>query len=166
MHTSLTHLVGLTSLVMLTATACRDDTPAPNPTSTSLTPKLDQGPAWDTALTYGARYDAAQKALVVFVDIAPGFHAYTEGETIGKPLLLGIAADSEVTLGGAIQYPKGVTKDLPVGRSVIVERHADIVAPLADPVSGKTARGSLRYQVCTETACDRPRTVTVAATVP
>lgn len=166
MHTSLTHLVGLMSLVMLAATACRDDAPSPNPSTTALTPKLEQGPAWDTALTYGARYDAAQKALVVSVDIAPGFHAYTEGETIGKPLLLGIAADSEVALGGAIQYPKGVTKDLPVGRSVIVERHADIVAPLADPVAGKAVRASLRYQVCTETACDRPRTVTVAATVP
>lgn len=167
----------LTQLVVFFALAmggCREEktferAPAPmKREGTSIAAKLDDGPRWDTALTYSARVDGAQKALLVDVVIAPGFHAYTEGETVGKPLALELAADSAVAGAGPVVYPKGVAKDLPVGRSMIVEGRAQILAPLAlpDGSAGKSVTGTFRYQVCTDTACDRPRKVELAAAVP
>lgn len=117
-------------------------------------------PNWAEAFKYTTRWDAAKKAVVVDLDIAPGFHAYTVGETIGKPLVVELAADSDFALASDVKYPTGVTKDLPLGRSVIVEGKSEIVAevkPKAAPTGN--AKGTLRYQVCTEKACDRPRTV-------
>src|SRR5262245_5835882 len=93
--------------------------------------------------------------------IAPGFHACTTGEETGKPLAVELAPDSDLVSAGAIEYPKGTIKNLPIGRSVIVEGAAEIVAPVA-PKEGAGSppklKGTLRYQICTEKACDRPRT--------
>lgn len=130
--------------------------------------KAEASPDFASAFQHAARWDAAKKALVVDVTVAPGFHAYTTGETTGKPLLVDIAADSDFSLTGAIEYPKGVEKTLPLGRSVIVEGAGQIVAPLApktEAAGPKKATGSLRYQVCTEKACDRPRTAPLAVDV-
>jgi hypothetical protein len=117
-------------------------------------------PNWAEAFKYTARWDAATKAVVVDLDIAPGFHAYTTGETIGKPLVVELAAESDFVLASDVKYPTGVTKDLPLGRSVIVEGKSAIVAEVkAKAAATGDAKGTLRYQVCTEKACDRPRTV-------
>lgn len=119
----------------------------------------DALPDWKAAISHEVRFDAAAKAVVVDVKVQPGFHAYTTGETTGKPLKLTIAEDSEYALEGEVEYPKGVTKDLPVGRSVIVEGAAQVKATVKAKAEGaKTVRGGFRYQVCTDEACDRPRT--------
>ena len=122
-------------------------------------PAADTMPDWTSAISHEVRYDAAGHAVVVDVKVKPGFHAYTTGETTGKPLELTIAEDSDFALEGAVDYPKGVAKDLPVGRSVIVEGAAQVkatVKPKSD--AAKTVRGGFKYQVCTDEACDRPRT--------
>jgi hypothetical protein len=71
---------------------------------------------------------------------------------------------------GDVEYPKGLEKNLPIGRSVIVEGNAQIYAPVAPkpeaPAGPKKVKGTLRYQVCTEKVCDRPRTVPISADVP
>lgn len=138
-------------LVLLLALACSKPPETPPPAA-------PEGPDWSKAFSHQVKWDAAQKAIVVDVAIAPGFHAYTVGETTGKPMLLQVQADGPWTLG-EVKYPEGLTKDLPVGRSVIVEGKATIVGPLA-PKAEPAAKidGSFRYQVCTDQACDRPRT--------
>lgn len=175
MHRKLTQLVVVVGIASVTS-ACRKEekqyervTPPERQEGrrTALVAQLD-GPAWDTALKHTARVDGALKALVVEVDVAPGFHAYTAGETVGKPLAVEVAADSPIAAAGPVKYPQGIAKDLPVGRSMIVEGHAQIVAPLAltEGSAGQAVMATFRYQVCTETACDRPRSLELALTAP
>lgn len=125
-------------------------------------------PDWANAFRHELRFDAEKKAVVVDVELKPGFHAYTVGETIGRPLRLEFAADSPYQPSGEIQYPEGETKDLPIGKSVIVHGKASIVAPVTakEGAAGGDARGKFQYQVCTEEACDRPRTVDFQVSVP
>jgi hypothetical protein len=146
----------VTALAILgTLAACKGD---PQPPPAAETPK---GPDFASAFKHSVRWDAEKNAAVIEMTIAPGYHAYTTGETTGKPLLVEIAAESDLALAGEVEYPKGIAKDLPLGRSVIVEGSAQIVAPLSPKDAAKAggkAKGSLRYQVCTDEACDRPRT--------
>lgn len=116
-------------------------------------------PDFATAFKHTVRWDAAKSAVVVEVSLEPGYHAYTTGETTGKPLALEVAEDSDLVANGEVQYPKGTEKDLPIGKSVIVEGKAEVVAPLKakEGAAGKKAKGTFRYQVCTDKTCDRPR---------
>ena len=116
-------------------------------------------PDFASAFHHAVRYERAQRSLVVELQIAPRFHAYTVGEKIGRPLLLELAPDSDFLADGPVAYPKGTTKDLPIGRSVIVEGRAEISVGLRPKGESKgTIKGTLRYHVCTDRACDRPRT--------
>lgn len=162
----MTHLV---VAMCLAHAACREranpkDEPPPSrmkatePSQAKLDTEAAGAPDWKSALKYDVRFDGARGGVAVGLDIAPGFHAYTVGETIGRPLKVEIAADSPLKLDGEVQYPAGTTKDLPLGRSVIVEGKSEVFAPTAvEP--GKKVKGSFHYQVCTNDACDRPRTV-------
>lgn len=157
--------------VFLGLLACKDD-PAPKAAGVeqgAAAEKSAEGsPDFASAFSHSSRWDPAKKALVVDLTVAPGFHAYTTGETTGKPLLVEVAADSDFSLAGDVEYPKGTEKTLPLGRSVIVEGNAQIQAPLApktDAAGPKKATGTLRYQVCTEKACDRPRTAPLSVEV-
>jgi hypothetical protein len=117
-------------------------------------------PDWKKAFQHTVRYDAEKKAIVVDVAIEPGFHAYTVGETIGKPMAVTLDEASAFGHAGEVQYPQGTTKDLPIGKSVIVEGTAQIVAPIQkkEGAAEDKATGTFRWQVCTDEACDRPRT--------
>jgi hypothetical protein len=150
-----------TIVLVLSLAACESSSKPP--AAPASAPTAEKGPNWEAAFQHQARWDAARKAVVVDVTIAPGFHAYTTGETVGKPLLVEISPDSELALEGDVVYPAGVPKDLPIGRSVIVEGKAEIVAKVTPKSEGADdAKGTLRYQVCTEQACDRPRTAAFA----
>ena|SRR5688572_22076673 len=147
------------SVLLLTAllTACpaKKDEPAPPPP-----PPIEASdePDWKTAFSHAVSYDDAKKAIVVDVTIQPGFHAYTVGETIGKPMAVALDENSPFVLG-EVQYPQGTTKDLPIGKSVIVEGKAQIVAPIQKKEGAAgDATGTFKWQVCTDEACDRPRT--------
>jgi hypothetical protein len=148
-----------------------DEPPAPPaapPTSpTTAAPPKEEGPDWQKAFQHTVRYDSTNKAIVVDVKIEPGFHAYTVGETIGKPMQLALDEASTYALG-EVQYPAGTTKDLPIGKSVIVEGEAKIVGPIQKKPgpSADQATGTFRWQVCTDEACDRPRTKPFAVEVP
>lgn len=158
----MTHLV----VWLLACSACREranpkDEPPPSRVTASkveAAPEQKPPPNWAEAIKIDVGFDAARGAVVADLRIAPGFHAYTEGETIGRPLKLESAADSELKVE-AVQYPTGTTKELPLGRSVIVEGDAEVVGKIAAPVAGKKVKGQLAYQVCTDEACDRPRTL-------
>ncbi|MGF1510581.1 MAG: protein-disulfide reductase DsbD N-terminal domain-containing protein [Myxococcota bacterium] len=122
--------------------------------------------------TSAFRYDiqAVEEAIVVNFELDDGFHVYTVGESVGKPLKLELDDESPIELAGPVQYPVGESKDLPIGRSVIVEGSGQIRAPIAFPSSVRAksapASGRIRYQVCTHDACDRPRINTFEVTVP
>lgn len=123
-------------------------------------PAVRPGPDWSKAITLATRWDATRSAVVCDVVIAPGFHAYSTGETVGKPLAIELDPGGDLVEAGPPQLPAGVAKDLPLGRSVIVTGSVELIAPArprSDAHAGGTARGTIRYQVCTETACDRPR---------
>ena len=131
----------------LVLTACPKEEAPP----ATAEPTID----WSTAFSHEVAYDAERGGIVAKVRIAPGFHAYTVGETTGRPLKL--AAEAPVVLGD-VQYPKGIEKNLPIGRSVIVEGDAEIFAPIAEKPEGtQKVEGVLDYQICTDEVCDRPR---------
>lgn len=150
----LTHLVVF--FLLIAATSCEE----------KVAPRVvaDAPVDFAKAIDIAARYDAGAKAVVVSIAIAPGFHAYAEGETVGKPLKLVIAPGSPVELKDP-RYPSGTQKMLPIGRSMVVEGKAEIVAPVVlkgtaePPPAGTAIKAQLSYQVCKETACDRPRTL-------
>lgn len=100
----------------------------------------------------------AEDAVVVSIRLEPGFHTYTTGETVGRPLKLTLAEDGVWQATGAPSYPEGKKKETALGTSVVVENNAEVRLPVEPTVPSPGAlRGKLRYQVCTETACDRPR---------
>ncbi|MFO0722340.1 MAG: protein-disulfide reductase DsbD family protein [Myxococcota bacterium] len=133
----------------------------------SAPPERAQAVDFAAAIELHPRYDAAAHAIVVEVSIAPGFHAYAEGETVGRPLKLEVAGAEPIELSGAPRYPAGREKMLPIGRSMVVEGKSEIVAPIVKrgtteaPSAGTPFKANLSYQVCKETACDRPRTLEI-----
>src|SRR5262245_57971634 len=138
-------------IFLLTAllTACpakNEETPQPTPEPGVQAPKE---PDWKSAFKHEINYDAAKKAIVVDVTIQPGFHAYTVGETIGKPVAVALDEAGAFTLAGDVQYPAGETKDLPIGKSVIVEGTTQIVAPIQkkEGGTGDEATGTFKWQV-------------------
>lgn len=111
-------------------------------------------PRFDDALAVVPSYDKATGMLVVTLKIKPGFHAYGPGEETGKPVNLSV--DAPWAVDGAVQIPAGQKKDLgQLGTSVILE--GDV--PLSAMVKGGSGelKGTVNVQICTDTACDRPR---------
>ncbi|MCB9648741.1 MAG: hypothetical protein H6730_19370 [Deltaproteobacteria bacterium] len=153
--------LSVAALATLALTACKQDqaATAPREAPKPAAAPAQEMPDWKAAFSHEVGFDPTGKMVTVTVKVAPGFHAYTVGETTGKPMQLTIAEDSEFALEGDVKYPAGVAKDLPVGRSVIVEGTAEISAQVAPKSeAAKTVKGAFRYQVCTDEACDRPRT--------
>lgn len=137
--------------------ACLSEGRAPSEPSAPVAPSPVE---WSKAFAYDVEVEGSR--LVVRLRVDDGFHVYTLGETVGKPLKL------EVVEGGHLEdvrYPEGVTKDLPIGRSVIVEGSSEISGALEAESSVDEVQGRLSYQVCTDEACDRPRTATFTASV-
>ena len=115
-----------------------------------------RAPAFDAAFTVTPRFDKATSTVVVTLAIAPGFHAYAAGEEVGKPVELVVAPKNGWQLDGAAQIPAGTKKDLgDLGTSMILEGEVQVKAKVKGG-SGDIA-GELRVQVCTDGACDRPR---------
>lgn len=111
-------------------------------------------PDWKAAFRFQVKGEP--DAVVVEFRVQDGFHAYAEGETIGRPLDLTLE-EGPVRLAGPVETPPGQPKDLPVGRSVTVEGTGRIRAPVTYEGDRATARGTFHYQVCTDEMCDRPR---------
>jgi hypothetical protein len=142
-------------LPLLLIVGCKEPAPEAPPPPKAV---IDAQPDWKGAFKHTVRFEAASSELVVDVVVAPGFHAYTIGETVGKPMALELSADGGWEADGEVVYPKGVEKDLPIGKSVIVEGSTSIKAKIKAKTDPKSeVKGTFRYQVCNESACDRPR---------
>lgn len=122
-------------------------------------------PDFQNAVSIAPAYDKATGKLTVSLDIKPGFHAYAQGEEVGKPVELAIDDKNGWKLEGAPTVPAGTKRDLgALGQSVILEGKVDLSAV----VKGGTGdiSGVVTAQVCTDKACDRPKqhTFTVPTT--
>ncbi len=115
-----------------------------------------EAPDFKKAFKMMPSFDKASQEIRVQLDLQKGFHAYAAGETIGKPVQLVLDASGGWELDGAVVVPAGKKKDLgDLGESVILEGSVPISAKLKN---GKgVVSGKLLVQVCTDTACDRPR---------
>jgi hypothetical protein len=150
-------------LLALGVAACtKDPGNSSSPKAPTRIEETPSAPNWDEAFEYTVNYSSEKKALVVEFTVAPGYHTYTIGETIGRPLNLEFSQDSAYVAASPPSYPKGIAKKLATGTSVIVEGKGEIVAPLEKAREGQEAKGTFQYQVCTETACDRPRRVQIS----
>lgn len=118
------------------------------------TQKPDAPPDFASAMTMKPAYQDG--TLVVTVALKPGFHAYAPGEEIGKPVNLVVKEQNGWKTEGALDIPEGKTKDLgELGISKVLEGTFPVKAKVSGG-SGAVA-GELEIQVCTDSACDRPR---------
>jgi hypothetical protein len=135
--------------------------PASSPTNAPRAESAKTTPNFSEAFKHQVQLEHGE--LIVHFTIAPSFHAYAEGETVGRPIELEIDQDSQLVGAAPITYPKGEPKELPIGHSVILTGAGEIrlAVKAADggALTGKTAKGALHYQICTDTACDRPHAV-------
>jgi hypothetical protein len=143
------------TLSILAAAACSK---SPTPPTAAPKPVV---PDFAGAFKHQIAFDAAASEVQLHFSIAPGFHAYGEGETVGRPLRLEVPPDPAFKVG-VLRAPKGQLKDLPIGHSVTIEGEGVLALPLQLSTKSSTAaahpiRGMLYYQICTDTACDRPR---------
>ncbi len=156
MPTSWVLLVRIAPILIAGCPAAPDKVP-----TTPAAPVVDEeeAPDFQSAFKYRVRFDAGEQAVVVDMKIEDGYHAYTIGESTGRPLAVRMAPDGAYVLTGDVVYPEGIKKDLPIGPSVIVEGRAKIVAPVKKrpQAAGERATGLFQYQICTDEACDRPR---------
>lgn len=116
--------------------------------------KPDAPPDFASAMTLQPAFKDGE--LVVTVALKPGFHAYAPGEEIGKPVNLVVKEQNGWKAEGTPVIPEGKTKDLgELGTSKVLEG----TFPVRAKVSGGdgAVAGELEIQVCTDSACDRPR---------
>lgn len=136
------------AFVLFLACGCpKEEAPAPR-SAAPAAPKID----WKSAIQHEVRWDDTRGSVVVDVTVKPGFHAYTTGEETGRPLKLEVEAPAKLA---DVSYPKGETKMLPIGKSVIVEGKVEVVGKVED--AGPKVDGTFHYQVCRDDGCDRPR---------
>lgn len=157
-----THLLylGLSGLSMLALGCEAKPTPSPRP---QLQP-AQEGPDFEAAINISPRFDEQANAIVVEADLQPGFHVYTLGETTGRPIRLELANDGgDWKPAGDPEYPEGVKKTTALGTSVVLEGKLSCRLPVAPAVDAPgDLKGTFYYQVCTDQACDRPRSVPFA----
>lgn len=117
--------------------------------------KTPTAPNFVEASTLTTSFDSATSTLKLNLKIREGFHAYAEGEKVGVPVSLTLAPASTYSLEGAVSLPKGETKKLALGESQVLE--GDVVVSAKVKGSGPSVDGQLLVQICTDSACDRPR---------
>ncbi|MEW5855212.1 MAG: protein-disulfide reductase DsbD domain-containing protein [Myxococcota bacterium] len=115
-------------------------------------------PDFEKAIKVDVGWDPARTAVVAKVHLEPGFHAYGAGEKTGKPLAMELSGTSWKVK--ELKLPPGEEKDLgEMGKSYVIHGDVELVAALEPAADAKApVEGVVRYQVCTETSCDRPRT--------
>ena len=114
--------------------------------------------------------DGKPDVVAVTAKLEDGWHLYAVTQKPGGPLAtkITVAADSPRQAAGAFvpAEPPHVrtVDDVPAWKGLPIEEHAGVVtwrAPLA-PGSGDV-RGAVRLQLCQDTACLPPRTITFVA---
>ena len=107
-------------------------------------------PSWSDAMTFSA--SASEDELKLTLNIAPGYHAYGVKEEIGRPLRVEVNELPDLV----VEIPDGADHELSTGHAWVLEGAVELNAPLPEP--GQYT-GTLHYQLCTETSCDRPTSV-------
>ena len=147
-------LVGCLASLALVSCKSEGEAPAAAPSS----PATDEAPSFGTAITLRPRFDASANVVIMTAQLRPGFHVYTTGETIGRPIRLELEKDGDWKANGEPEYPAGITKTTALGTSVVVEGTAECRLPVKAAVEMPgSLHGEFHYQVCTDSACDRPR---------
>lgn len=142
------HLSRLTFLMiaMCLMTACTKKDKQPKPTA-----HVDQKFSIDT------NFDQEASILIINVNLPTGLHAYAVGEKIGKPIRLEISSTNGWRAAGNTEIPVGRIKKIAgLGESMVIEGPFVIKQKVVRGTGKGEAR--LHLQVCSETACDRPRT--------
>ncbi|MBI5494126.1 MAG: hypothetical protein HY904_03810 [Deltaproteobacteria bacterium] len=141
----------------------RADAPVPDKSLMGGKPQAGAPTAGKTpfedAIRISMAFDAAASAVVAKVHLEPGFHAYGAGETTGKPLMLEVTGNAWNVK--EVQMPPAQKKDLgELGSSFVITGDAEVRAVLAAAGPARPpVEGRLHYQVCSEKACDRPRSI-------
>lgn len=165
------HPVLLLAALLVAVAACKPPSSVP-PLADSERPGMDTrggkagggdprraAPDFQKAIAVTFAWDAERSAVVAKIHLEPGFHAYGPGERTGKPLAMEITGEDWKQQ--EVKIPQGVEKDLgDMGKSYVVTGDVEAVAVVK--AAGETKEpvtGLLRYQVCTDTSCDRPRSM-------
>jgi len=99
------------------------------------------------AFTWSYYYDEKSHEIRVEINLKEGYHAYAEGEKIGRPINLLIEDFNGWQADGKPNLPKSPTQTLDHNFTIGTKVKG-----------GKGAlRGTLKMQLCSAAACDRPR---------
>ncbi|HXW60720.1 MAG TPA: protein-disulfide reductase DsbD domain-containing protein [Myxococcota bacterium] len=113
---------------------------------------------FDESYNVSAHYEKHTSIVRVDVALKDGVHAYAPKETIGKPVRLSIAPDNGWKAVGEPSIPEGTKKSLgSLGDSYVLSGNFSIVQAVSPGSDG--GKAILHLQVCTDTQCDRPRTL-------
>ena len=114
-------------------------------------------PDFANALEMVPAFDKASGKVTVTLKLKPGYHAYAPGEEIGKPVALVVdESKGGWKVDGAVALPAGQKKDLgTLGTSIILEGNVELSAVVKG--GSGDVEGKVEAQVCTDKACDRPR---------
>lgn len=140
---------------LLSLAACKC---APNlkPKITESTPTDFSHHDFSNAFTWSQKFDETTQQLSVNVHLSEGFHAYAAGEKIGVPVDLEISAFNGWHMEGKPSLPAGVLKQIGAIKATQALENEFVLA--AKVTGGKGAlRGTLKMQLCSASACDRPR---------
>ncbi len=124
--------------------------------SNKKTPSTPESSDFQKGVSINSQFNAATSELIVTVHLSDKLHAYAAGEKIGKPIRLEITDLNGWRAEGQAIVPSGSKKKIgTLGESVVLE--GDVT--LSQKVRKGSGRGEalLHLQVCSDTACDRPR---------
>jgi Disulphide bond corrector protein DsbC len=145
----------LLSAFLLTFTACQRATNLESKTAQPI-PKNSVQSDFENAFTWSQNFDETKQQLSVSVHLNKGFHAYAAGEKIGIPVDLEITNFNGWHLEGKPWLPTGVLKHLDAIRKTQVLENEFVLGAKVKGGKGKI-RGILKMQLCSASACDRPR---------
>lgn len=115
---------------------------------------------FDNSYKISSKFVEDSSELIVDVVLDKGVHAYAPGEKIGKPVNISISEKNGWQASGSPDLPQGKEKILgDLGKSSVLEGSFIVKQKLIKGSSKGEAQ--LNLQVCTDNACDRPRTHTI-----
>jgi len=123
----------------------------PRPKSPHETVKFEDSFVVSSAL------DKNSGLLTLRIRLKKGFHAYAQGEKIGKPLAVEIKAENGYHALGKPHLPAGRLKKLGANsQSHVLEGEFSVTQRLK--IGTGVGKALLHMQICTADLCDRPRT--------
>lgn len=139
-------------LVLGLMASCQKTSVPPAVTTSSGAPVVD----FARSFSITPSYDQKSATLRVLIKLVPGVHAYGQGEKIGRPVALQISSAGNWVVVHGPMVPDGHLRKLgSQGTSVVLDGEFTIEATVKHGFGPVV--GVLHLQVCSDTACDRPR---------